>query len=38
MNTIVSKDSKLKSGYKYAFTTDIESVQIPKGIMRKPYA
>ena len=35
MNTIVSKDSKLKSGYKYGFTTDIESVQIPKGINEK---
>ena len=32
MKKSVSKDSKLKSGYKYGFTTDIESEQIPKGI------
>ena len=35
MNTTVSKDSKLKTGYKYGFTTNIESVQIPKGINEK---
>ena len=28
----ISKKSKLKTGYKYGFTTDIESQQIPKGI------
>ena len=28
----INKDSKLKTGYKYGFTTDIESNQIPKGI------
>ena len=32
MKKSVSKDSKLKTGYKYGFTTDIESDQIPKGI------
>ena len=32
MNKSISKDSKLKTGYKYGFTTDIESEQIPKGI------
>ena len=31
----VSRDSKLESGYKYGFTTDIESEQIPKGINEK---
>ena len=28
----ISRKSKLKSGYKYGFTTDIESKQIPPGI------
>jgi len=32
MRDTVSKKSKLKTGYKYGFTTDIESQQIPKGI------
>jgi Fe-S cluster assembly protein SufB len=32
MKQSVSKDSKLETGYKYGFTTDIESEQIPKGI------
>ena len=31
----VSRDSKLETGYKYGFTTDIESEQIPKGINEK---
>jgi len=31
----VSRESKLESGYKYGFTTDIESEQIPKGINEK---
>ena len=31
----VSRDSKLTTGYKYGFTTDIESDQIPKGINEK---
>ena len=32
MNNQISKESKLETGYKYGFVTDIESVQIPKGI------
>ena len=28
----VSRHSKLENNYKYGFTTDIESEQIPKGI------
>ena len=35
MKQTVSKKSKLKTGYKYGFTTDIESEQIPKGIDEK---
>ena len=35
MKESVSRDSKLETGYKYGFTTDIESVQIPKGINEK---
>ena len=31
----VSRKSKLETGYKYGFTTDIESEQIPKGINEK---
>ena len=35
MNNQISKDSKLETGYKYGFVTDIESDQIPKGINKK---
>ena len=35
MNTSISKNSKLETGYKYGFTTNIESEQIPKGIDEK---
>ena len=35
MKESVSRDSKLETGYKYGFTTDIESDQIPKGINEK---
>ncbi len=35
MKQTVSRKSELKSGYKYGFTTDIESEQIPKGINEK---
>jgi Fe-S cluster assembly protein SufB len=32
MKETLTKKSELETGYKYGFTTDIESVQIPKGI------
>ena len=32
MKQLVSRTSELETGYKYGFTTDIESKQIPKGI------
>ena len=31
----ITRKSELDSGYKYGFTTDIESEQIPKGIDKK---
>ena len=32
MKQKITKESKLETGYKYGFITDIESEQIPKGI------
>ena len=31
----ISKDSKLESGYKWGFETDIKSEKIPKGLNEK---
>ena len=31
----VERDSKLDSGYKWGFETDIKSVKIPKGLNEK---
>ena len=31
----ITKDSKLESGYKWGFETDIKSVKIPKGLNEK---
>jgi len=31
----ITKDTKLESGYKWGFETDIKSVKIPKGLNEK---
>ena len=31
----LTRDSKLESGYKWGFETDIKSVKIPKGLNKK---
>ena len=31
----ITKDTKLDSGYKWGFETDIKSVKIPKGLSEK---
>jgi len=33
----ITKDTKLDSGYKWGFETDIKSEKIPKGLSEKNY-
>ena len=35
MKDTITKDTKLDSGYKWGFETDIKSVKIPKGLNEK---